>query len=220
MNVRTSLSMFCALACLAATAGLAVAAPSFFGYTGLISTPTADSLQRGDYNLAAFTINLEEGADSTVYAANLGIIDNLELGFARVKPEEASGETFINAKFMFEPETEAHPQIAAGLIDFTNEVDTTVYVVVSKTFWKEYATAHGDITAPRVHLGIGGGQLDGIFGGVSAVVGQRLALMLEYDSDDVNWGARLAVTDEIRIHFGAFDGLDDIGLGASFNKHI
>ncbi|HUW09338.1 MAG TPA: hypothetical protein VM537_06375, partial [Anaerolineae bacterium] len=85
---------------------------------------------------------------------------------------------------------------------------------------KQYATARGDITSPQVHLGIGGGQLDGIFGGVSAVIADRLALMLEYDSEDINWGARLAVTDEIRVHFGAFDGLDDIGLGLSFNKHI
>lgn len=220
MKVRTSLSLFCALACLAVTAGLAAAAPSFYGYTGLVTIPNADALQDGDYNLAAFTINLEEGADSTVYAANLGIIDNLELGFARVRPEEAPGETFINAKYMFEAETEAHPQIAAGVIDFTNEVDTTVYVVLSKTFWKQYATARGDITSPQVHLGIGGGQLDGIFGGVSAVIADRLALMLEYDSEDINWGARLAVTDEVRVHFGAFDGLDDIGLGLSFNKHI
>jgi len=198
--------------------GPALAAPSFLGYTGLLRVPTADALNEKDYNLAAFALNLEEGADSNVYAANLGVAKGLEVGFARVKPEEGSGETYLNAKYRFSAETAEQPAVAAGVADFTDEIDTTVYVVMSKAFGHGYQTSLGEITSPRFHVGVGGGMLSGVFGGVTAVVGDRLMLMVEYDSDDVNVGARLALTSEVRADVGFLDGFDDVGVGISYNK--
>lgn len=195
----------------------AAAAPSFFGYTGLIVTPTADALNEGEYTIGAFTFNLEEGADSNVYAASMGLAEALELGFARFKPEGEKGETFVNAKYRFHPETEDHPAIAAGVFDFTDEIDTTTYVVLSKSMRWQSETKYGEITAPRVHVGVAGGQIDGVFGGVSAALGDRFLLMVEYDSADINFGARLAVSNEVRVH-GALLDSDDVGIGISFNK--
>lgn len=220
MKRRTSLSLSCALLVLAVCIGTAAAAPSFFGYTGLIRIPTADSLDKEEYNAAAFAINVDEGADFTVYAANFGVIPELEVGFARVKPDEASGETWLNAKYAFAQETNQNPAIAGGVVDLTDETDTTAYIVVSKSFPRQYRTSLGEITSPRAHVGVGGGQLDGLFAGVSATLGDRFTLMVEYDSNDFNWGARLALAEEWRVHFGAFDGLDDVGLGISFNKYM
>jgi hypothetical protein len=217
---------------LAMMAGTAVAAPSFLGPTGLIETPTADALDKDDYNLAVFTLNLEEGADSNIYAANLGLAEGLEVGFARHSPEDGAGETFVNApedgagetfvnaKYTFSRETEANPAIAAGVMDFTDEVNTTTYVVLSKVLESRWETRFGEITAPRVHFGVGGGQLDGIFGGFSVALGERVLLMVEYDSDVVNCGARMALGNHVRAHVAVLDGFafDDVGLGVSFNK--
>ncbi len=218
--MRTSLTLLCVLLTVCVLVGTAGAAPSFFGYTGLVRIPTADSLNKDEYNLAAFAVNADEGADSTVFAANLGLLPNLEVGFARIKPDEGSGETWINAKYTFMPETSKNPAVAGGVVDLTGESDTTAYIVLSKAFGHGVKTSLGEITSPRFHIGVGGGQFDGIFGGVSATLGDRFTLMAEYDSEDVNWGARLAVTPEVRVHFGAFDGLDDVGLGVSFNKYL
>lgn len=215
-------SRFCCCALVAVAlcwaSGTVSAAPSFFGYTGLVRVPTADALDHDDWNVAAVALNLEEGADSNIYAANLGLAQGLEVGFARVKPENESGETYLNAKYRFSGEEQDRPAVAAGVIDFTDEVDTTVYVVLGKMLGHGYGSSYGEISSPRVHFGVAGGQLDGVFGGVSAVLAQRIMLMVEYDTADVNIGARLALSDEIRAHVGTFDGFDDIGVGLSYNK--
>jgi len=220
VTTRTGLSLCCALLALGLLVGSAAASPSFFGYTGLVRIPTADALDKEEYNAAAFAVNVDEGEDYTVFAANLGLIPQLEVGFARVKPDEASGETWLNAKYAFAPETNRNPAIAGGVVDFTGETDTTAYIVLSKSFPRHYKTALGEIASPRAHIGVGGGQLDGVFAGLSATLGDRFTLMAEYDSDDFNWGARLAIGDEWRVHFGGFDWLDDVGLGISFNKFM
>lgn len=218
MTNRLSWFRLAAVAVLVCLAGPALAAPSFFGYTGLVAVPTADALDKDDYNAAAFTLNFEEGGDSNIYAANLGVGEGLEVGFARLKPEESQGETFLNAKYCFSPETTQRPGIAAGIVDFTDEVDTTVYIVMSKSLVKRYDKSFGEIVSPQIHFGVGGGQFDGVFAGLSAAIGERLMLMVEHDSDDINFGARLALSDEVRAHFGALAGFDDIGLGLSYNK--
>jgi hypothetical protein len=198
--------------------GPAACAPSFYGYTGLVRTPTAEALGKGDYNAGAFALNLEEGSDSNLYAANLGLAEGLEVGFARWQPEDGSSETFLNAKYRFTEETEEQPAIAAGVVDFTDEVETTVYVVLSKSLVRSYQTGFGEIVSPQIHFGVGGGQFDGVFGAVSVVIAQRLLLVVEHDSNEVNFGARVALSDELRAHFGALDGFDDVGLGISYNK--
>lgn len=218
MKVRMALSSILLVVCLLLGGVPLIAAPSFLGPTGLLLTPTADALGEDDYNVAAFTLNLEEGADSNIYVANLGLAEGLEMGFARHSPEDASGETYLNAKYVFSPETDANPAIAAGVLDFTDEVDTTAYIVFSKALQRRYESGWGPITAPRLHFGVGGGQWDGIFGGLSTAVGDRLLLIAEYDGSDVNFGARLALGNSLRVHAAALDGFENVGLGISFNK--
>lgn len=205
------------LAAILLSTGTMAAAPSFFGYTGLIVIPTTDALSKGEYSAGGFAIDLESGVDSNVYAANLGVAESTEIGFARIKPDGASGETSVNAKHAFQQETETRPAIAAGIIDITGETESTVYIVLSKAVREQNRIKYGEITAPRVYVGAGGGQLDGFFGGLSASLGDRLLLMAEYDSSNVNFGARLAVSEEIRVHAAVLDG-DDVALGASFTK--
>jgi len=218
MTCRTfSLSVVVVLA-VAVAAVPALAAPSFYGYTGLIRVPTAEALDTDEYNAAAFALEVEEGTDSNIYAANLGLARGLEVGIARLRPDEGDSETLVNAKYRFARETGANPAVAAGVIDATDEIETTAYVVMSKSLPKRYETHYGEITSPMIHLGIGGGQLDGLFGAISVVFADRLTIMVEQDTEQVNFGARLALSDEWRVYFAGFDGFDDVGLGVSFNK--
>lgn len=220
MSMRTSLTLMCLLVAVSVIAGTAGAAPSFFGPTGLVTIPTADSLNKGEYNLAAFVVGADEGGDFTTVAGNLGIVKNLEAGITYIKPEDTSGKVWLNAKYTFMPETTKNPAVAGGVIDLTDETDTTAYFVLSKAFGHRVDTSLGEITSPRFHLGVGGGQFDGLFAGVSAGLGERFTIMAEYDSEDINLGARFAATPEVRIHLGTFDGLGDVGLGVSYNKYL
>ncbi|MBP6963134.1 MAG: hypothetical protein KBC96_01890 [Armatimonadetes bacterium] len=215
-QVSVALSISAIVAILVSSSA-AAAAPSLLGYSGLVTIPTTDSLEKGQYSAAMFVVDLESGPDSNVYALNLGVSDGTEVGFARIRPDGGVGETILNAKHAFRAETQAHPAVATGIIDLTGEIDTTAYVVMSKAISWKNTTKHGEITAPRVHIGAGGGMIDGIFGGLSAVLGERLVLMAEYDSTDFNFGARLLITDELKVHGAILDG-DDLALGVSFAK--
>lgn len=215
-QVRIALSVTAVVAVLISSS-VAVAAPSLLGYSGLVTIPTTDSLEKGQYSAAMFVVDLESGPDSNVYALNLGMSAGTEIGFARIRPDGGVGETILNAKHAFREETQAHPAVAAGIVDLTGEMDTTAYVVMSKAISWRNTTKHGEITAPRIHIGAGGGMIDGIFGGLSAVLGERLVLMAEYDSIDFNFGVRLLITDELKAHGAILDG-EDLALGVSFSK--
>ena len=194
------------------------AAPSLFGYTGLLVVPTADALDDKDFNVAYYTLNVEEGADERIFVVNLGVDEGTEVGFARIKPDYGGAETVLSGKYRVQPEDMHKPALAAGVFDVTDEINTTVYFVASKSITGSYRLDGKEITSPRIHVGVGGGVLDGLFLGASGVLGEKLTLMVEYDSDDINLGARLAVAPEIRVHAGWINGLDDVAIGASYNK--
>ncbi len=197
----------------------AQAAPSLEGYTGLLLTPTADALDQGEYNVAFSTLNLEEGGNTSIWTGNYGSAAGTEIGVARIKLDHATAETVINGKYRIRGENGGAPALAVGVIDATDEIDTSVYLVMSKSLSKVIATHDKEITNPRLHVGIGGGgRLDGFFAGASVVLGDALTLMAEYDTRNVNLGARLAVGHGVRVQAGWIDGLDDFALGASFNK--
>jgi hypothetical protein len=205
------------LTCLAALAlGLfampVAAAPSLGGYTGLLFVPTASTLGDTDYNIAYFSL----GDDSHVWAANLGMKGGFELGIARSKHSYccySTEETLLNAKYNFRPQTSAHkPGLAVGVVDATGEEETTAYAVATQSLSPVYKPNN-----PQIHIGVGSGMLDGFFAGVSTTY-SKLTLMAEYDTHSVNLGARMAVGNDFRIHAGWINDLDDLAIGASFNK--
>ena len=204
-----------------ALSGLALqaeAAPSLFGGTGLLFTPTADVVPDQQFNVAFFALELEEGVDESVLAANVGLPQGLELGFARIKPEGRESDTFLNAKYQLWREQDEKPALSVGVVDLTDEQDTTVYVVLSKSVSDWVRDRGKDITGPQIHAGLAGGLLDGVFAGASAYLGDKLALLAEYDTEDVNLGARLELGSGFLAHAGWVNGLDDFALGASFTK--
>lgn len=210
-------------ALVALTAGVQ-AAPSFRGYTGLVLIPTADTLDSGEWNVGIMTEDTGEFDANDIFA-NYGIADNLEVGFNSIRNISTNGgvrdsETLLNAKYRLFVETDARPSIAFGVTDITNGIDTTPYGVVSKSLFGPLGVFEGEVLNLRGHIGLAGGQFDGIFLGLSSVLGNRVLVGAEYDSDDVHFLIRFNPFTGFRIHGALIDvgGRSNIGLGISFNR--
>lgn len=197
-----------------------LAVPSFRGYTGLVIIPTADTLNRGEFNVGVMTEDVSDFDANDIFF-NYGIIDNLEFGFNSFLPiDEDDRGTLINAKYSFMRETDTLPGVAVGIVDLTDDEETTVYAVASKSIGRCLNVFDGEITNLRAHVGIGGGRLSGPFIGFSAFVGNRAMFSFEWDSEDVNIGFRFTPIRQIRLHAALFDlggDKNDIGVGASYN---
>lgn len=213
--------VFC-FALIVVAASASYASPSFRGYTGLVVVPTADTLTEGEFSMGLMTEEVDDFEINDAFG-NYGVADNLEVGFNSMRPAGAcSGcrETVINAKYGLMPETENRAAVAFGVSDITDELDATAYLAVSKSLVRGIKVFENEVTNLRGHFGFGGGQLDGLFVGASAFVGNRAMVSVEWDSSDVNVGLRITPLMNWRIHAGWFDIGDglDFGLGASYTK--
>jgi hypothetical protein len=196
------------------------ASPSFKGYTGLVKIPTADTLNKGEFSFGAMTEDTSKFEANDLFA-NYGPADNMEIGFNSFqKVDSDTRETLLNAKYCFVPESEDKAGVACGLIDFTNEVHATAYTVASKSLARRASLFDSDVTSVRGHIGFGGGDINGLFMGVSAFAGNRVMFSAEWDSKDVNIGLRLTPMKGLRLHAALFDAgnADKFGVGASFTK--
>ena len=207
----------CAVILAISVASSGICAPSFKGYTGLMNIPTADTLTKSSWNAGIFSEDL--GSDSTVndIVANYGIAEKLEVGLDIYKYNDHSGSNvLLNAKYAIRNETSQDVGMAVGVIDATDEVDAGLYFVVSKSFANKLSPH-----SPRFHAGIGTGGLDGLFAGVSVFLNDNFELMGEYDTNNVNLGARLHITPNVGVYAGFFDVSDNcnLGLGASYAVH-
>ncbi len=202
-------------------ASVAMAVPSFRGYTGLVVIPTADVLDQGEYSVGVMTEEADDFEANDVFAM-YSPTNNFEIGINSIQLVNASErETQINAKYRLMAETEQRAAVAFGLIDASDEIESTAYAVFSKSLMRGIKVFDNDITNLRGHIGIGGGQLDGLFFGVSLFAGNRVMFSYEWDSRDSNIGFRLTPVRGLRLHAAWFDvgGRDDLGFGVSFTKN-
>lgn len=190
--------------------------PSFRGYTGLLLIPTGDALMKGEWNAGVFSESVSDTLTS--YYANYGLIDNLEVGFDRFRPnEDADTDTLLNLKYEFFRTCPERFAAAAGIIDLTDDFDTSVYVVGSMSLISRPTVWYGEVLAPRLHVGFGGGKLSGIFAGFSTWFGNRVQVVAEYDSVNVNVGGRFRITPEVTLQMAGFNLAGKVNPGLSFD---
>lgn len=207
----------------------AFAEPSLNGYTGLINIPDANALGRGHYNVAFTFLDVSDSSENNI-VANYGIGDNIEVGVGRIRAGDSdfwnghcndssdnNDGTIINAKYQFAVEDARRPSLAVGVIDLTNELNTSVYFVATKSLTKCVRTYGGETIAPQIHLGLGGGALESLFGGVTLPLGNKFTVLAEYDTNNINVGARLAIGPRIRVYAATINDFDDLAVGASYN---
>jgi hypothetical protein len=198
-------------------AAAAYADSSLLGPTGLVTVPTADTLGILQWNVGGASVWAGSGPDESVVYANIGLLPRLEVGFSRIEPEDGDAETLLNAKLRIVG-LPGKVTLAVGAVDLTDQIDRSAYVVLTHDLGAGIISPKGQFTKPQVHVGVGGGQLDGIFGGVSLTVSGKADVMAEYDGEDVNVGVRWPIIPKVSLTAAALDGFDDLALGLSLKS--
>ena len=203
------------LSLLALSAGAACAAPSFFGPTGAINTPNAAVVPSGAYNLFLNFISSDPN-DLARYGANagFGVTTPFEVGLTRWDRERGDSRLVVNAKVMLPLQMKVPASLAVGVIDVTDEITQTPYVV----YTREFSMIAGQQRKPvYVSLGFGSTDfqvLDGLFLGASTAIGEKSWLMLEFDAEDFNAGVRLKLSDTLSGDIAVVN--DDLGLALAY----
>ncbi len=194
------------------------AASSLLGPTGLLEIPTADVLGMTQFTVGITQVWADAHEDETVAYANVGILPKLEVGFTHEDMQDADTETILNAKVRIFGPVPGEITLAGGVVDLTDQIDRSLYLVATHTLGAGLVTEFGQVTAPQLHVGLGGGRYDGLFAGLSTVVKRKVTLMAEYDGDDFNLGARMPVGPHLDATAAALNGMDDLALGLQFSS--
>lgn len=191
-----------------------------FGATDLMGTPSTATLNP---NSAGFALNFIEG-DITCFNLDYGLIPDLEIGLSVVDydgPGRRDDDTFITlrGKYRLLRETASAPALAVGIQDIGEEhIDVSPYLVISKNL--------GPDLNVDGYLGVGGGEIDGIFGGLSKTFNispaqrggnnlSKIQLILEFDSDNLNFASKFHIGPRTLINFGFYD-LENWVMGITY----
>jgi len=195
-----------------ALAGRASAAPSFFGPTGLLVIPTADTLAERSWNVHVHAID-----NLTTFGGNFGLTKALEVGVTGADFEGGDTEALLNAKYTLLMETGKAPGIAIGGVDIADQLDLDpgFYVVATKSLSSLLGGQMSKYNL-RGHIGYGANSIfdDDIFGGLDLQVTPRVQLMVEWISGNFNFGGRVGFGSGIRAELGSYDG--EFGGGISY----
>jgi hypothetical protein len=205
-----------------ALAGRASAQPSFFGPTGLLVIPTADTLGARAWNVHVHA--LDTSGSPVAFGANFGLAKQFELGVSGYHVSGFGTKALFNAKYTVLPETAKVPGLAVGGFDIAAQLpgqDAGVYVVASKSL-STLLGGSGPLAKYnlRGHLGYGANNIfnDDIFGGVDLQVTPKIQAMVEWLNGDLYFGGRLGVGAGLRAELGSYNG--NFGGGISYAAAI
>jgi len=203
--------------------------PSWYGYTGLVRTPTALISTPQKITGAVHQVELD-GEDSRVCAATVGLMPTLEIGATRIQdvpqdtiPLTYATETVVNVKYeaniggLFN--NPVAPKMAIGIFDISDQINRTNYLVLSRSI----GLAQGSVSPlpqANVHIGYASAErepaaLDGIFGGIDFVVAQDTLAQIEYDGEDINGALRYYPAPWISLDAGMLSS--ELGYGFTIN---
>jgi len=201
-----------------ALTGRASAAPSFFGPTGNLVIPTADTMAQNSWNAHVHAADTP-GAATTTFGASYGVVKQLEFGITGYHVSGFGTKALINAKYALLQETAKVPGLAVGGLDIANQLDLDpgIYVVASKSL-TTLLGGGGPLAKYnlRGHIGYGANNVfnDDIFGGLDLQVTPKVQAMIEWLNGNLYAGGRIGITSGVRIELGSYDG--DFGGGVSY----
>ncbi len=216
--MRRYVGLVAALVLLVAVPVWAQPAPSFLGPTGLLFVPTADVVGMGEVEAGAAVTRGDDDNDANWISANVGVLPQLEVGATRIGVEDADSEIVLNAKYRVLKPALTATTLSVGMVDITDQIDRSAYAVLSHDVGVGLVMRKGLFSRPRVHVGIGGGMLDGVFAAGEITYANKVDLIAEYDSHDVNVGARIPLSRGLNATVAALDGFDHLGVGVSFTS--
>jgi hypothetical protein len=210
-------------------------AQSFYGTTGLIKIPTAEVAEYGraviggGYTADHFGQSKLTRKVWSIFAT-IGFIPRLEIGLRmanrRFFPID-SIDRMIAAKCLLVRESHFVPAIALGGQDIIGGAKNfnSLYVVGSKNL------GFLGVERLRVHVGFGtdwwnfisekagGHRFVDVFGGIEAEVFPFLALLAEYDAENVNLGVRFSVKGILNVTFN-LAAMKELGCVASLTSTL
>jgi len=203
--------------------------PSWYGFTGLVCTPTALISTPQKIDGFAHKVKIED-RDCTIYGATVGLIEGLELGAARIGdvlqdtpiPSYAS-ETVVNVKYeaniggLFN--NPVAPSMAIGIFDISDQFNRTNYVVLSQSIGLSQESI-SPLPSSSFHIGYANAErqpatFEGIFGGIDFVAAQDMLAQIEYDGEDINGALRYYPASWVSLDAGIVDS--EFGYGFTVN---
>ncbi|HEY8392689.1 MAG TPA: hypothetical protein VIL83_08190 [Capillibacterium sp.] len=178
-----------------------VAAKGLFGGSDFINTPTQRVLSTG-----AYTIGAHAGEDKWGrIQADFGLVTDFELG-AAVDLNQHDNEFSARFKYRLIPESKNSFGLALGIQDIGKE-RFSPYVVIGSVI------STYDL---RWNIGLGGGELGGLFFGMSKVFNPQefpqVTLIGEYDAYDLNLGAKILLNKGLLLDVAVID-MDQFVVG-------
>jgi hypothetical protein len=207
-----------AVAALMALGGAAWGDASLLGPTGLVAIPTAEVLGMAQWNVGISGLWIGDNNDATVLYGNVGLLPRLEVGAARQDFDQGEAETLLNAKLGLMHAIPGEVSLAVGVVDLTDQIDRSPYVVMSHTLGAGVIMRKGMVTSPQVHVGIGGGRFDGLFAGFSAMINDDVKTMAEFDGDHFNLGATWPLGPNLTGTLAVLNDFGDLGAGLTFSS--
>jgi len=206
------------VAALMALGGAAWGDASLFGPTGLLAIPTAEVLGMSQWDVGVSAMWIGDNNDANVLYGNVGLLPRLEGGAARTDFDQGEAETLLNAKLGLLHAIPGEVSLAVGVVDLTDQIDRSPYVVLSHTLGAGVLMRKGTVTSPQVHVGIGGGRFDGLFAGFSAMMNEQVKVMAEFDGDAFNLGATWPLGPNLTGTLAVLNDFDDLGAGLTLSS--
>jgi hypothetical protein len=218
------LFLFCAvlLASMVLPAG---AATSFFGPSGLLVMPTAETLGQGQ--LQVFANYIDRGTyQETPIGVSMGLSHGIEVGVSSVNETglNAGSKAIFNVKWIALPETDTMPAVAVGAINATDNTkfNGTVELTADKGMIAPYFVASKKLAlsgcklALTGHAGYIGGNFSGAMLGVGAKVTPKLDVMADWigNYSNLSFGARYQATDSLGVNASLING--DLSVGTAY----
>lgn len=196
-----------------------VAKPTWFGSSGLVVVPTAQSVRPQSIQFHYHSVNLGETDNEWMdtYGANVGIIDGLEAGATYLRDDE---ETVFQAKYVVDvpgllndPDM---PYVAFGGHDLGDSINRVLFVAVSKDLiLRDDRTALLRATVGWGDSRVPGAPLDGVFGGIDFTPFDYMRVVIEHDGENINASATYWLKSWIALEVGLLDGDFAWGINAS-----
>jgi hypothetical protein len=186
--------------------GRTVVAKGIFGGSDFINSPTNRVIPSGGYTLGAHIAEDRRGRIQLDY----GLVTDFELG-AAIDLSRKDHEFSVRFKYQFIPETQKNFGLALGIQD------------IGKDRFSPYVV-FGHVLAPhhlRWNFGLGGGELGGLFFGISKVFNPdefpQVTLVGEYDAYSLNLGAKILLKKGILLNVAVID-MQDFLVGLTISN--
>jgi len=204
------------LTLLSSSAAAQLAGP---GFTGLINTPTPQSLAQGQMEIGFTWLGgsetyLYKTGLNRIYSGTLGLLPGLEttLRFTEVVgmvDPEAPGTAYntdrlLSAKYQL-PLAESLPTVAVGMQDIASANELTGFQMAHGSSQYGQSTLYAVIgkAAPQWSWSLGAGAsaafINGVFGGATYRLLPGVWGMAEFDSHRFNYGIRLTLFEPLYL---------------------